>query len=472
MTGQALDTGLVERLIPFATLPAWLTAVSDGGAVRTAIERHVPEFASGELELRDCAVTRVRLKRASQSATCRLSYVSGGDERPVELLGDIVSPGAPEPKPGPNEAPFAADGWRCYLPELRLHLGLAPTEPALPAVSPLTDPEQARELLERAIRSGSSYPDVHVAAAHPKVARAKASRTTVLYELEYSPPDPGLPSPVIAKTYRGDKGANAYRGMHDLWSSKLGRSRVVSVAEPLAFIPDLNVLLQGPVRGADTTLKGLIRSAFASGSPGALDEVSAYVDKTAAGLAELHTSGVTSGDAVTWADRVADVEETVGRAAALSPGIDEAAAALLTRVGREAAEHPADAPVPTHGSFRPNQVLLHAGEIGFIDFDRFCQAEPGLDVASFLAAMKDAGRPHPDASESERAARLEALDALEDRFLARYREAAPVSKARIALWETIELFNAVLDCWTKMEAGLEARLGLLVHHLRRSGLAA
>jgi Ser/Thr protein kinase RdoA (MazF antagonist) len=457
----------VDHLSPFARLPDRLLAVSDPEAVRTALIGHVPELGSGEL--RECKVERIRLKRDSLTALYRLTLAGAGREHNVEVLGEILAPDASEPAPGPNGAPFGADGWRCYLPELRLDLGLPPREPALPALPLLTAPARARKLLEQAIRTcAPAYAELRIQAARPRVVRAKGSRCTVLYELELAPEDRarGAPSPVVAKTYRGDKGENAFAGMQALWSSKLGTSPAVSIAEPLAFMPELNVLVQGPVRG-ETTLKALIKSAFATGAPEALDEVSAYVEKTAVGLAELHTSGVDYGKTVTWTDKLADVRETTERLTAFAPELAGAAEPLLAGLEEWEAAHPADPPVPTHGSFRPNQVLLSAGEIGFIDFDRFGQAEPAVDVASFRTAVRDAGRL--DAG-GDRRGRLAQLDELCDRFLARYQAGAPVSRERVELWEALGLFTTVLHCWTKMEAGLEARLELLRHHLRASGL--
>jgi hypothetical protein len=459
-----------EALEHFATLPGWLRAISDPDAVRAALDRHVPEFASGTLELSACTVERVRLKPESQTAVYRVVYVDRvtGLEHVIDVVGEIVSPGAGEPRSGTTGARFGTDGWRCYLPELRVDLGVAPPEESLPALSALTDPEQARELLEQAIRACSpTYEELRITAAHPRVVRAKASRSTVLYDLE-SDGDPRSPSPVIAKTYRGDKGQNAYAGMQALWNSKLGTSDAVSVAEPLAFVPELNVLVQGPVRG-ESTLKGLTRDGFAAGTPASLAELTAYVDKSAAGLAELHTCRVTLGSAVRWSDRVADVEETVGRVTALAPDLAGAATSLLTRIEERAAALPEDPFVPTHGSFRPGQVLLNAGEIGFIDFDRFCQAEPGLDVGSFCAGLKDAGRLDGGDDNAHRT-RLAQLDELHERFLQQYEATATISRERVALWEALDLFNAVLDSWTKMETGLEARVELLRHHLRSNGL--
>jgi aminoglycoside phosphotransferase (APT) family kinase protein len=115
---------------------------------------------------------------------------------------------------------------------------------------------------------------------------------------------------------------------------------------------------------------------------------------------------------------------------------------------------------------------MNEGQIGFIDFDRFGQAEPALDVASFCVAMRDAGRldgrDHADGARQERRVQL---DELCDRFLDGYASVAPFSRERVRVWEALGLFTTVLNCWTKMEAGLDARLELLLHHLRASGLA-
>jgi hypothetical protein len=259
-----------EALARFATLPDWVVGVSDPEALRAALIRHVPEFMSGELRLEECTVERVRLKRGSQTALYSLTVTdrSGGREQ-VELLGDIVVGRPPEPERVTDGTPFGADGWRRYLPELRLDLRVAVPETVLPALPALTDPERARELLEQAIRACSpKHVQLRIETVQPRVVRAKGSRCTVLYELEFPPGEDG-PSPLIAKTYRSDKGENAYAGMQALWTSKLGRSSAVSIAEPLAFVPELNVLVQGPVRGR-TTLKALIKSAFEAGTAEAL----------------------------------------------------------------------------------------------------------------------------------------------------------------------------------------------------------
>src|SRR5690606_41329562 len=69
----------------------------------------------------------------------------------------------------------------------------------------------------------------------------------LLYHLEYPPEaaqERGWPAVVVAKTYRGDKGQNAYDAMRALWRSPLGTSPTVRIAEPLAYLPELSVLVQ------------------------------------------------------------------------------------------------------------------------------------------------------------------------------------------------------------------------------------
>jgi len=85
-----------------------------------------------------------------------------------------------------------------------------PREPALPALPLLTDPERARELLEHAIRARSpTHAQLRVEAVEPNVVRAKASRCTVVYELELGAAEQDTPSALIAKPYRGDNTAKS-----------------------------------------------------------------------------------------------------------------------------------------------------------------------------------------------------------------------------------------------------------------------
>jgi Ser/Thr protein kinase RdoA (MazF antagonist) len=180
---------------------------------------------------------------------------------------------------------------------------------------------------------------------------------------------------------------------------------------------------------------------------------------------------------VTWEDELAEVRAVVDRLGALVPELTDAATPLLARLESLAGESRADSLRPAHRSFRPAQVLLDGGAVGFIDFDGFCQAEPAIDVALFRAIVKDIGLQTLQAEEGTmpdgqlRPEHLAQLDALCEVFSTRYEAAAPISRRRVALWEALDLLTLVLHSWTKLKFDrLGPRLGLLHHHLRVSGL--
>jgi hypothetical protein len=484
-SSQTEPKEIPNGLLRFASLPDWLTAIADPARVRTALARTIPEFASGALTLLDCDVKRVRIKKDRWTAMYALS-VDGlaANQKEVRLRGTLIPPGQETPQQAADQMAFGTEGWRFYLPELRLNLESQPPDEALPSLPRLTEPAAARELLEASIRAGSpAYRGFQIQAVTPKVMRYKpGSRCTILYRLEYpaaAAASGDWPDIVVAKTYKGDKGQNAYDGMRALWESALATSSNVTIAEPLAFVPELNVLVQGPIR-EEQTLKEMIRSALRSGTAEALEELNHYMRMSAIGLAEMHRCDVGIGELRTWDDELAEVREVDGELAAVIPELRGAAEPLLARLMAIAADNPADPTVPTHGTFRPAQVLIHKGRIGFIDFDGFCQAEPALDLALFLGKIRDiglsAGKDDDDEDDAPidrevLLARLAQTEAICEVFLSEYEKHAPVSRQRIALWEVLDLFTLVQHCWTKVKpVRLNTNMLLLERYLSGMGL--
>jgi hypothetical protein len=465
----------------FADLPDWLVAIVQPERVRAALIRAIPEFAADLLLLKACDISRLRMKKGHWSGLYQLTIIQADSGTPQVVLaqGTLIPPNQPEPAQA-GVASFGEAGWRCYVPELRLLLETQLPEAALPALPILTDPEQARALLERSIRAGApAYHDLKIQSCAPRVVRYKpGSRCTILYDLTYSVDgahNPAWPDLVAVKTYKSSKGKNTYAGMRALWDSQLGAGNTVTIAQPLAYLPELNALVQGPIR-EEQTLKDLIRSALRVGTPAALAELEAAMRKTAIGLAALHHSGTRHGETYTWEQELAEVRETVDQLGGAIPRLAGVAVPLLAQLELFAAKHPADAPGPSHASFRPAQVLIYQGQIGFVDFDSFCQAEPALDIALFLSATKNIGlsQPHEEESNEDdadldlatRQTLLDQLDTICAAFLAEYERHAAVSRERVALWETLDLLTLVLTCWTKIKpVRLRNTMTMLERHL-------
>jgi hypothetical protein len=473
----------------FTTLPAWLVAGTQPEQVRPALVRGIPEFASGILTLRAGDVHRVRLKKTRWSGQYQLT-VAGPDaapERVVTLRGTVIPPGDPEPVLTAPRAAFGTDDWQGYLPDVRLLLEPYPPDAALPALPHLTNPEEARALLEDSIRAAApAYRDLRLQAVTPRVVRYNpGSRCTILYRIDYPPGlAAGRPWPdiVVVKTYHRDKGQRAYAAMRALWESPLATGNEVTLAEPLAFLPDLNVLVQGPIR-EEQTLQDLIETALRTGTPEVRAELDAYLHKTAAGLAALHQGEVPADTSRAWEDERDEVQAVADRVGLALPEMAGVLAPLLARLEARAAAHPADPPGPAHGTFRPAQVLLNHGQIGFIDFDSFCRAEPALDVALFVEKIKDLGLSvsqgdEEDSDEDDEALdpalypdRMAQIESICATFLDAYTTHLPISRERIVLWETLYLLTLVLHCWTKAKpVRLVHSMFLLEHHLRANNL--
>jgi Ser/Thr protein kinase RdoA (MazF antagonist) len=482
---RAWGREVARGLKRFTEPPDWLLAVDDPERVAAALVRWVPELSSGRLRLRDCEVERMRLKDGAWAGQYRLVVWDSAGEREVALDARVVADGSDSLAPGVNREPFAAGSWRCYAPELALEFRARPPDAVLASLPTLTDPRKARALLERGMRSASPrYADIRILSCTPTVMRYKpGSRCTVLYRLEYPPEGAaqGWPNPVIAKTHHGSKGRTAHASMIALWASPLRASDNVTVAEPLGFLAEDNVLLQGPVPG-ERTLKQQLRTSLTAGTPAEIDALRAHLEQTARGLADLHGCGVSVGESWTFSDELAEVRARAEHLADHEPRLSGAATPVLDLLEAAAAAHPGDPLVPSHRSFRPAQILLHGRDVGFIDFDTFCRAEPALDLSLFFATLRDRGlrtlqardgQPAPD--EPASGEHLDLLDDLCEAFLSAYERSCstPVSRARVDLWHALLVFDRVVTCWTKDRfERLQHCVSLLAHLYRKAGLTA
>jgi Ser/Thr protein kinase RdoA (MazF antagonist) len=268
--------------------------------------------------------------------------------------------------------------------------------------------------------------------------------------LDLAPTDPGGPDVVVAKAYRDDEGAATRAAMTRLWAGPLATHPDVVVAPPLGYDPALRVLLQGAVPH-ERTLTELVVAAVADGSPASLDRLRTALRRTADGLVALHACGADGGPAKTPGSLLARAAKAYRRLGEWVPGVAEASGPVLATLAARATELPADRPVPSHGGFRPAQVLLDRSDHpGFIDFDGFCTAEPAFDVGRFRARLREIVLTVPAGRDPALSPERRALaDRLADDFGDRYAAGAGVSADRVSLWEDLELVTALVQSWTR-----------------------
>jgi len=468
---------VVGPLAAFASLPDWLAAAMQPTSVAESLVRHVPELSEGRLALLECAPQRLRAKGSDWLARYELRVAGPtGEPSRVVLVGRLLPPGAALPRAArPAEGRELGDpGWRCVLPDLGLELAAQESDEALPALPSLVRPEPVAALLESVLRT-AGYDDARITACAPEVVRYKpGSRCTIRVRVQYADSCRG-PSPVVVKTHQGDKGEWAWAAMSALWQRPEPWRQAVRLAEPLGYLQEQRVLVQGPVP-EELTLKELARQAIGSGDAVSLHRLRQELACTARGLAAVHRSGATYHRTWSLAEELRDVQEVVERLSRSVPALAPAAAPLLGVLREGALQVPPDPAVPAHHDFRPAQVLLHGGRQGFIDFDGACMAEPALDLGRFRAKLRDigisalgAGPWQPGRLEEN----LRLLDDLCEHFLAEYLRHAEVSPARVLLWETCDLFTGLLHAWTKVRLlRVEPRLTVLVHRIRAQAVDA
>jgi hypothetical protein len=471
---------LMTGMYALRDLPDWLLAPLQPQKVIDALCQHVPEFASGEWSIQRCSIKRFFLKDESGywEGTYRLTvkHSPTGQEQTVMLYGLLTAPWLVKPTAESNAAPFGSPEWRCFLPELNLSLETEPPEKRLAALEQITDAGQVRLLLEKIFHEQGRLPaDRSIASCLPEVLGDKpGSRAIVRYRLEYSPGTESLPrcqGAVIGKIYRNSsKAQNAFEGMSALWESSLADRGPVTIAEPIAYLPDLKMMLQATIPGEESLedlLKSLIKKPRAETRERLLD----FMRKTAVGLAALHRCGAVYGDHVQITERFDEARQKARRLAVIVPALEGQILPLVEQFERLATLYPEEAVVPTHGTFNPEQVLIHGEQIGIIDFDSQCMAEPALDVGLFRAAIKDTGMgisfPSALPDPSERLARLTLLDEIGDEFLREYETHTSVSRDRVALWEAIDYLRNCLHYWIKVKpAEPDHALLILDQHLQ------
>jgi aminoglycoside phosphotransferase (APT) family kinase protein len=216
----------------------------------------------------------------------------------------------------------------------------------------------------------------------------------------------------------------------------------VRIAEPLGHVGELGLSVQGYLEH-DRTLKELLAASFGGGDEDPTESVRA----TATALAAVHTSGVVHGDVHSWEDELASQLKKHDKLAAAVPWLAEHTAGVPDRLEAAGRAEAADPPGASHGSFRTAQVLLGAGPVAIIDFDKLRQAEPAADIGPFLAklrhtAVNKGGDELPD--EATAAAIGGRVDDLRREVLDAYRADGTVSPSRLACWEGLEYLSLVL----------------------------
>lgn len=410
------------------------------------------------------------------TATYELDLLDGktGEGWTYATKGLLTPPDDPMPDLV-DSTPFGTEGWSAILPELRLQLRAMPADVGLPGLAAITNAEQALTILGSVLGGRESRQSTRslTKCAPTLVSHKPGIRATVVCGIEYEGgplPSADWPDAVVIKIHHDDEGLRSYEAMHALYDSPLRSSPVLGLAQPLAYVPELRMSVQAHVRHRGS-LKDLFVATLEGQSTADWGELKEAMRATAAALAALHQCDIDYGESVTFSHEFAILRAKHAKLATVMPALRDQMGSALDRIEAASGRVPADPLGPAHHSFRPTQVLLD-GRVSFIDFDKFCRAEPASDIASLTTKLLHMGVNKIAGPElGTMAERVERMMELRAEFLAAYGRNAPVSHDRLMIWEAYELACLVLSAAKKVDqARIDSCSRLLEDHLSTHGI--
>jgi len=172
--------------------------------------------------------------------------------------------------------------------------------------------------------------------------------------------------------YRGD-GAGTFSCMSRLWSDGFANDRTLTIPEPVAYLAEQSLLLQG--RAPGRPLYAYLDDPAAALGP---------VRLAARWLAKLHRTGLAGAPVLQPEQEEAKLGTYTDVLVQVCPLFAPRLQSLAERIARSLMALVPRWSVPTHGDFQPKNIYVCRQRITVIDFDRFALAHPARDLGHFI----------------------------------------------------------------------------------------
>jgi hypothetical protein len=266
------------------------------------------------------------------------------------------------------------------------------------------------------------------------------------------------PNILIAKVFSDHLGSQSFETTVRLWNSGFNRDSRYQVPEPIAFFPDVNLLLMREAPGMPMT---------ASLEPDRGHELVAYSCKAAQWLGELHGSSPLFGKAETDVQslKLFRLATRLVKAASLHPEQLDLLRELFDLIsGRIHALSSVRTLVQTHGRYHHDHVFVSNAATVVIDLDRCCPADPAKDVAEFISVFRTAC--------FKRGLSMDCIEKATHAFLQEYLAAMPEAADAVGCyWATAvfhDLLSGIKKCRAKGNRTWEARQQFYLAEINRA----
>jgi aminoglycoside phosphotransferase (APT) family kinase protein len=185
---------------------------------------------------------------------------------------------------------------------------------------------------------------------------------------------------LIGKVYAKDR-SDVYRAMKLISESGFGPEAEFSVAQPLAYLPEINLLLQEKVQGPSA------KQIFLTGNES--ERVKA-AERCARWLAHFHAQAPQTGPVFAFSPELGEywVDCQAKRLEPETEALREKAMLLFKGLKRTAPTLASSEMCACHGDYSPRHIILTEAQTATFDWDSCCVADLSWDLAKFIIKIE------------------------------------------------------------------------------------
>jgi len=262
--------------------------------------------------------------------------------------------------------------------------------------------------------------------------------------MRYTLDSGGAPATIFGKVQPGHRGLRTFNVVQGLWRAAARYPGLLTLPRPLAYVEDMNLLLEEGVRGRPVV--GDRDSA----------EFEAASNAAAEALAVIHESDVGSDERIRIEDELGRLDRVTEQFAYVLPAGHFLLKDLVTHMRERVRKTEEEDWLPTHGDMKYDQFMLHNDHFTLLDFDYFALAETSYDLGKFCAYAVPSMPLDWRQSVGAEEARLV--------FMRRYRELRPYATLdRFSVYEALHLaLRAMSFMWAQVPEWDRMAEGFLV----------
>lgn len=322
--------------------------------------------------------------------------------------------------------PVDGIGYPRLFPETQHAYWFYPFDPSMPNLPQATDQSRMAEILAGAV-------DPHDVAA--VAGRIEVERIRYMPEiaaiLRYTIDLPGAPSRVFGKVQPGNRGLRAFNIVNALWTASARYPGYLHLPRPLAFVPEIGLLLEEAVRGKPVSGRRT-STQFALAANAAAE-----------GLAVIHESGVEVDTRIDIEREIARLDHVAEQFTYVLPRGHFLLKDLIAHMRDRVRKTNEEDVLPTHGDLKYDQFIFHNDTYTLLDFDYFAMAETSYDLGKYCAYLfPSSPRDWRDTATTEE---------IRAEFIRRYRELRPhATLQRFGVYEALLLaLRAMAFMWAQ-----------------------